>query len=116
MPTSRTHITQFLSAIQKLMTTTLYEPPAPFPRTDENDLDRLKNRLLRLALATTEDTAMIVALRRAANEAAALAWLEPHPLLVFPVLFIEKATSDHARIERQHSIRARSASLLQEAA
>jgi hypothetical protein len=116
MPTSRTHITQYLSANQKHMTTTHDEPPAPFPRTDENDLDRLKNRLLRLALAATEDTAMIVALRRAANEAAALAWLEPHPLLVFPVLFLEKAANDHARIERQQRIRARSASLLQEAA
>ena len=98
------------------MTTTHHEPPAPFPRTDENDLDRLKNRLLRQALAATEDTAMLVALRRAANEAAALAWLEPHPLLVFPVLFLEKTANDHARIERQQRIRARSASLLQEAA
>lgn len=98
------------------MTPTYYEPPAPFPRTDENELDRLKNRLLRLALATTEETAMIVALRRAANEAAALAWLEPHPLLVFPALFFEKAATDRDRIERQQRIRARSVSLLQEAA
>lgn len=98
------------------MNSTHYEPPAPYPRTDDNDLDRLKHRLLRLALATTDDTAMIVAHRRAANEAAALAWLEPHPLLVFPVLFLEKAATDRARIERQQRIRERSASLLQEAA
>ena len=36
---------------------------------------------------------------------AALAWLEPHPLLVFPVLFLEKTANDHARIERQQRIR-----------
>jgi hypothetical protein len=55
----------------------------------ENELERLKNRLLREALSQEPAVWLVAPLRRAANEAAAIAWLEPHPLLVFPELFAE---------------------------
>lgn len=84
------------------------DPPAPFRRTDEGDLERLKNRLLRPLLAAATQTDLILQLRRAANEAAALAWLEPHPLLVFPVLFEEKAAGARRRHHRQGLVRSRS--------
>ena len=57
------------------------EPAAPFTRTAETELERLKNRMLHLALGAVASPALRAPLRRAANEAAALAWLEPHPLL-----------------------------------
>ena len=71
-------------------------PPAPFRATRETEFERLKNRLLaeQLAGATPELNAP---LRRAANEAAALAWVTFYPLLVFPVLFEEKTAAPCAR-------------------
>ena len=92
------------------------EPPAPFTRTEESELERLKNRLLREAIAAISRPSLLAPLRRAANEAAALAWLEPHPLLVFPVLFEEKALITRRRAHRQELIRARSSELMSEAA
>ena len=64
-------------------------PPAPFRATRETEFERLKTRLLteQLEGAMPELNAP---LRRAANEAAALAWVTFYPLLVFPVLFEEK--------------------------
>ena len=52
------------------------------------------------------------AARRAANEAAALAWITAYPLLVFPALFDEKADMAISRAERQEEIRERSRELL----
>jgi len=92
------------------------EPPAPYRRTEENELDRLKNRLLRQELARATGANAVVTLRRAANEAASLAWLEPFPMLVFPELFAEKLTRAWTSLERQRDIRTRSAHLLLEAA
>ena len=43
-------------------------------------------------------------LRRAANDAAALAWATVFPLLVFPVLFEEKTEAALRRAERQARI------------
>ena len=43
-------------------------------------------------------------LRRAANDAAALAWTTVFPLLVFPVLFEEKTDAAILRVERQARI------------
>jgi hypothetical protein len=83
------------------------EPPAPFTRTTESDLDRLKTRLLRQLVAETASPALLAPLRRAANEAAALAWLEAHPLLVFPELFQEKARTARLRLQRQERLTAR---------
>lgn len=85
------------------------EPAAPFTRTTESDLDRLKTRLLRELVAQAASPALLAPLRRAANEAAALAWLEAHPLLVFPELFHEKARAARLRMQRQERITARTA-------
>lgn len=91
------------------------DPVAPFTRTAESELERLKNRLLREAIAFTKTVALLALLRRAANEAAALAWLEPHPLLVFPGLFEEKALLARRRALRQELVRARSTELMEAA-
>jgi len=50
--------------------------------------------------------------RRAANEAAALAWLTKYPLLVFPSLFEEKAEFALVRMEQQDRVRRISRELL----
>lgn len=88
------------------------EPAAPFTRTEENDLERLKNRVLQAALAGITSPVLAAPIRRAANEAAALAWLEVHPLLVFPALFEEKVRDARRRAHRQQLIRARSETLV----
>lgn len=92
------------------------EPAAPFTRTAETELERLKNQLLREAIAQTVTPSALAPLRRAANEAAAIAWLEPHPLLVFPTLFEEKALTAKRRVLRQELVRARTTELMAEAA
>lgn len=92
------------------------ERPAPYRRTEENELDRLKNRLLRQQLSEAAHSESIVTLRRAANEAASLAWLEPFPMLVFPELFAEKVSVASTSLERQRDIRTRSAHILLKAA
>ena len=66
-------------------------PAVPFRGTQETELDRLKARLLRELLQQTPDEQFYAPLRRAANEAAALAWFTPFPLLFFPGLLEEKA-------------------------
>ena len=82
-------------------------PPAPFRAVQENEFERLKNKLLaeQLVQATPE---LNVPLRRAANDAAALAWATVFPLLVFPVLFEEKTEAAVLRAERQARIYANS--------
>ena len=90
-------------------------PAVPFRGTQETDLDRLKARLLRELLLQTPDPQFCAPLRRAANEAAALAWFTPFPLLFFPGLFEEMALGALRRGARQQCIRHRSRSLLEEA-
>ena len=82
-------------------------PPAPFRATQETEFERLKNKLLaeQLVQATPE---LNVPLRRAANDAAALAWATVFPLLVFPVLFEEKIEAAVLRLRRQARIYANS--------
>jgi hypothetical protein len=86
-------------------------PPAPFRAFQETGLERLKNRLLREFLYETVP-AVNGYVRRAANEAAALAWATPYPLLMFPALFEEKAGAALLQAERQESVRRRSLDLL----
>ena len=88
------------------------EPPAPFRALQETELERLKNRLLGEQLATIADPELNTPLRRAANEAAALAWITAVPLLVFPALFEEKARTALFQAARQEYIRERSRELL----
>lgn len=88
----------------------------PSRLTDENQLDQLKNQLLRQAITSAPDSDRILMLRRAANEAAALAWLEPFPLLAFPELFHEKVRGTRNILAQQAQVRARSAQILSKAA
>lgn len=95
-----------------------YEPesvPTHEQRSDV-DLELLKNRLLQQALGGSVTTSLVKPLRRAANEAAAIAWLEPLPLLVFPALFEEKARLARKQAQRQEFVQARSSEWLQEVA
>jgi hypothetical protein len=83
-------------------------PPVPFRGALENELDALKARLLREELARVQEPALNPLLRRAANDAASLAWFTPFPLLVFPVLLQEKAEAARRQEARQRQIRRRS--------
>ncbi len=78
----------------------------------EDELEQLKERELRLFLEAKPEAEFNPLLRRAANESASLAWLTPYPLLVFPLLFEEKAQAALAQERRQRQIRRRSQDLL----
>lgn len=91
-------------------------PPVPFRGTSETELEQLKDRLLRQALDRVEDMELTVSLRRAANEAASLAWFTPFPLLVFPILLEEKAALEERHLAVQREIRQRSQNLVKAAA
>src|SRR5688500_2335419 len=86
----------------------------PFRGTQETELEQLKNRLLRQALDAIVEAQFYAPLRRAANEAAAAAWMTPFPLLFLPTLFEEKALSALRQFERAQSVRVRSRRLLAE--
>ena len=83
-------------------------PPAPFRATPETDFERLKNRLVTETLLATARPELNAAIRRAANEAAALAWVTFYPLLLFPALFEEKFHGALRQAERQARILAKS--------
>lgn len=87
-------------------------PPAPYQRTDVNELERLKERLLATELERTTNLDANVLLRRAANEAVSLVWLTPYPLLLLPALFAEKVRTARRQAGRQALIRERSNELL----
>ena len=87
-------------------------PPAPFRAVLENEFERLNNRLLRDRLANAETVALGVELRRAANEAAGLAWATAYPLLFFPALFEEKVAMAKRRVRRQRAILAETRELI----
>jgi hypothetical protein len=89
---------------------------APFRGNQETELDRLKARLLRQLLAETPDPELNAPLRRAAIEAAGLAWMTTHPLLFFPALLEEKAWFAQRQQVRQRQIRLRSEQTLKAAA
>jgi hypothetical protein len=71
----------------------------------EEQLEHLKERLLISLLSSVENTALVQDLRRAANEAAALAWFTVCPILVLPTLLEEKVRSALQWCARQESIR-----------
>ncbi len=87
-------------------------PPAAFRAAQETQLEGLKDRLLRQALDDLTQPQANGFVRRAANEAAALAWDTRFPLLVFPGLFQEKTAAVLLQVERQASVRRRSRELL----
>ena len=96
---------------------TQFEVPAvPFRARQETELERLKNRLLQELLQETPDAELNAPLRHAANEAAALVWTTPYPLLFLPALMEEKARSARLQTTRQAHMRARSRAWLVETA
>ncbi len=80
---------------------------APFRAAQETEFERLKGQLLAEQLQQTREAELNAPLRRAANEAAALAWVTQFPLLVFPVLFAEKTAVAVRQAERQARIYSR---------
>lgn len=80
-------------------------PDIPFRAEHETSFERLKLRLLNQSLSERPDPDLNAPLRRAANEAASLAWLTPFPLLFFPALFEEKVTEAARHETRQKAIR-----------
>lgn len=85
---------------------------APFRARQEAELERLKARLLAERLAGRTEPRFDSQMRRAASEAAALAWTTHYPLLVFPALFEEQAGAALLRAEQQEHVRQRSRELL----
>jgi len=75
-------------------------------------LEELKQRLLLETARARSDSASLSCLRRAAEEAASLAWTTPFPLLVLPELFAEKAVEAYVRSQRQRDIQQRSRGLI----
>jgi len=69
----------------------LPSPALPFRAVQTTALEGLKGRLLCQAIQEAADVDLYAPLRQAANEAAALAWATQYPLLLFPLLFEEKA-------------------------
>ena len=90
-------------------------PAAPFRGTQETELERLKARLLTRLLDSVE-APLYAPYRRAANEAAAMAWTTSFPLLVFPALLEEKAREARVRDEHQRAVLARSRRIMDVAA
>jgi hypothetical protein len=84
------------------------EPPAPFRLVQESRFEALKARLLAERLGRVSKPAWHAPVRYAANEAAALAWVTPYPLLVYPALFAEKAETALRVAERQERVREQS--------
>ena len=72
-----------------------------------SQLDQLKEQLLQPVLNSIQSAVVIGELRRAANEAAALAWFTVCPILVLPTLMEEKVRSALQWWERQERIRPR---------
>ncbi|MSU36216.1 MAG: hypothetical protein EXS36_14190 [Pedosphaera sp.] len=95
---------------------TMIEAAAPFTEIGVTDLEQLKRRLLKEVLKAAVNSALSNPMQRAANEAAALAWLESEPMLVFPTLFEEKARVARQQFQKQRLVRARSVSIIAEAA
>jgi hypothetical protein len=92
------------------------KPAVPFRAVLETELERLKRRLLREALSQPQGAAASVALRWAANEAAAIAGTTAYPLLILPELFAEKARAALTKAARQEQVWQRSRNLMAEVA
>lgn len=88
----------------------------PFRDRETTGLEQLKDRLLRESLEKTANVQDNTLLRRAANDAAALAWTTNFPVLLFPALFEEKARTAMLQRRRQDRVRQRSLNLLLKAA
>src|SRR5262245_33915236 len=79
-------------------------PVAPFRATQTSELERIKNRLAGELMRATARPELYVLYRRAANDAAAIAWATPYPLLLFPTLLEERAAVARRQLERQKTV------------
>src|SRR5688500_9882698 len=84
----------------------------PFRGTLETELDRLKDRLLLETLEKASNADLYAPLRRAANDAAALAWTTQFPLLVFPALLEEKTREARRQYDYQQQVLKRSSRMV----
>ena len=84
------------------------------PHAQTAELERLKERMIRHLLRPTEPIWLQVPLRRAANDAATLAWTTPCPLLVLPLLLEEKLHAARKQAERQKEVLRRSRAIVME--
>ena len=80
-------------------------PAVNFRGTEPNEFEQLKDRLLREQLRTETRAEFLTLLRQAANDAAAVAWTAPYPLLVLPELFREKVAAARRYDAKQTSLR-----------
>ena len=81
------------------------EPAVTFRATEPEQFEQLKESLLREQLPADASPELTTALRRAANDAAAEAWMATFPLLVFPELFREKAIEARRYAAKQAALR-----------
>jgi hypothetical protein len=88
-------------------------PPAPFRANLETEFERLKDQLLAEQLYLANETRLYAPLRRAANDAAAIAWATLFPLLVFPALFEEKTAAVLRQAKQQARIFANTSELVE---
>src|SRR4051794_33178272 len=72
------------------------------------ELERLKRCLLFEHTRVVADSEVQTRLRRAADDAASIAWATPYPLLVLPTLLDEKLSEARRKAEVQRSIYVRS--------
>jgi|GEM_PF-354983 len=87
----------------------------PFKAVQETEFEKLKSRLLQTALMEADQADLYAPLRRAANEAAALAWNLEFPVLLLPELFAEKVLITTRQVEKQRVIRSQTESLVRAA-
>ena len=91
-------------------------PAVPFRGAVERELEQLKDRVLEAWPMGSENLDQRARYRRAATEAATLAWMTPYPLLVLPLLMEEKLSEARLQAARQAEIRRRSEFIMAEAA
>ena len=83
-------------------------PAVPARGPLERALEFLKTDLLEELWRETPQPELREPLRQAANEASALAWMTPYPLLLLPELLAEKARLARLRVARQQDVYLRS--------
>jgi len=77
----------------------------PLRIRQSKELEQLKQSLLQQRLAQAiQQPDLDPAYRRAAQDAASLAWLTPYPLLFLPLLFEEKAEEARRHTFRQRKV------------
>lgn len=102
--------TQFAPEVQ-FEVTPMSEAEARLRMRDR--FEELQGRLVEQYLHQPDNSLVRAKLELIANDAAALAWTTPYPLLLMPVLFQEKAREGRAREARQQRIQKRSRALME---